>query len=250
MSPSRRVAAAESRLAGRGPSASGKHSSPLAVTAASDACTGLAARGKSGGLGGGRAGEGAPPRSAGYPTRLRPRPPRAGARASGGREARRPRGGSGPRAPGRQAPGGASAPAAPSAEPAGARRRGGRGRPGADPERRRVCGRRPPRARLLPPRVTRRPSARTSSIRPDRPPAPRPSITPAQRGLRGRRRRAPRAGGWGGEAVRRARELATPSEERDPGEACVHQGAGRLCVCPRTAPRGSEEAFFYQSTNI
>jgi hypothetical protein len=73
----------------------------------------------------------------------------------------------------------------------GRARGGGGGRPGADPERRRVCARPPPRARLLPPRVTRRPSARTSSIRPDRPPAPRPSITPGGAGCgRGRARGA------------------------------------------------------------
>lgn len=55
-------------------------------------------------------------------------------------------------------------------------------RPGADLERRRVCALPPARARLPPPRVRRRRSVRTSSIRPDRPPAPRPSITPGGEG--------------------------------------------------------------------
>lgn len=63
--------------------------------------------------------------------------------------------------------------------------------PGADLERRRVCALPPARARLPPPRVRRRRSVRTSSIRPDRPPAPRPSIKPGQRG----RRRVHGAGG-------------------------------------------------------
>lgn len=106
----------------------------------------------------------------------------AGPRESGGREARRPREEAGPER-GRQArdalprPLGGAGPGR-----AGVGGPGAAGRPGADPERRGVCARRPPRARLLPPRVRRRPSARTSSIRPDRPPAPRPSITPAGAG--------------------------------------------------------------------
>lgn len=94
---------------------------------------------------------------------------RAEARAHGaGKEAR----------PASGAPGsGSSAPEPGRDAPVGRWRR-----PGADLERRRVCALPPARARLPPPRVRRRRSVRTSSIRPDRPPAPRPSITSGGQG--------------------------------------------------------------------
>lgn len=134
----------------------------------------------------------------------RKRSPRTGASPGTGFRARRPLLGAGP---GR------------------ARGAGAAGRPGADPERRGVCARRPPRARRLPPRVRRRPSARTSSIRPDRPPAPRPSITPAG------------AGGAQGTAQGRARgrEPATSAREPNPGAARVRPGAGPA-RCARDRP--------------
>lgn len=248
MSPLRRVAAAESGLAGRGPFA--WEGTPLrGGRAGGHRGLGRLRRprrpGKSGGPGAGRAAEGARRGGAGARTRLRPLPRGkargrargrgAGSEAAAGRKLAPRTGAPGPgrrfrtRRPLRGAV-------------AGARRRGGRGRPGADPERRRVCGRRPPRARLLPPRVTRRPSARTSSIRPDRPPAPLPSITLARRGLRGRRRRAPRAGvGRAGPGSRRP-----PRKSETRGRPAF---GATLCE-PQTDPHGSEEAFCYQSTNI
>lgn len=142
------------------------------------------------------------------------------------------------RAPG---PGRASAPAAPSAEP-GPGAPQGRGRPAAaDLERRRVCARPPPRARLLPPRVTRRPSARTSSIRPDRPPAPRPSITPAGGGG------GAGPGGRAGAGGRAGLGNRWPPRESQPrGDARVHQAAGPTVCQPRMDPCGSQTACFYQ----
>lgn len=221
-----------SRLAGRGPFTWERHSSP-GGRAGGRRSLGRQHRprrpGKSEGPGAGRAGEGALPGRCRRRDEAAAAAPREGARASGGREARRPRWGSGPRARGRQAREALPHPPPPRRSRAGARRRGGRGRPGADPERRRVCGRRPPRARLLPPRVTRRPSARTSSIRPDRPPAPLPSITPAgpARPARAEAQGTPR-----GRRARGPQELANPSEERDPGEARVDQGAGATLCKP------------------
>ncbi|XP_006884998.1 PREDICTED: serine/arginine repetitive matrix protein 3-like [Elephantulus edwardii] len=120
----------------------------------------------------------------------------------------------------------------PSPEPSLAARRGaGAAGPGALTSRaeesapgrlRRAGG---PGPRLLPPRVTRRPSARTSLIRPDRPPAPRPSITLPARGCAGRRAegrgRCAGAGGARGAGAAVVRERARARRRQEPPSSCA-----------------------------
>lgn len=204
---------------GRGPVPRGRRCCPAgarAAAAVSDARTALGPRVRAAvraraeretGLRGGGAGAG---------TRLRPRP--GGKRGGRAEEAGL--------AHGRQARDALPRPPPPPRSRARARQRGGGGggRPGADPERRRVCARRPPRARLPPPRVTPRPSAHTSSIRPDRPPAPRPSIT---RRARAAARGAARGGRAGRAGQPATRESGTPERPE-----CTRESR-RLCVSPR-----------------
>lgn len=166
----------------------------------------------------------------------------AGRLAAPGRTRGRGRAGAGKEArPAHRAPGpGGFRARLPPRSRARARRRGGGGRPGADPERRRVCARPPPRARLLPPRVTRRPSARTSSIRPDRPPAPRPSIKPggarrAGAGTRGPGARGPLPGPGGSSASAAAARRRLPEALRR-GEPL------RWCCSPCSPRAGPQQA--------
>lgn len=109
-------------------------------------------------------------------------------------------------------------------------------RPGADLERRRVCALPPARARLPPPRVRRRRSARTSSIRPDRPPAPRPSIKPGQR---------VHGGGSQGLPEARCSELTPPDgRQNSPLQKSTYTslGSGNLSRACGTSPRHLDPA--------